>query len=1118
MSRESGPGVVDAPRDSPASNPSGTVTLPDPTAAHLSRIDDAVAARTRKLYESIDREILGSLRTAFADAAHAHREALERCALDRAGSDSEDGGPAGLARHLEGYRSDVRTRVLEPLAASMAQLDPGDAIPSRLETLRGDLRALAGGVPDEVGRPEPRALYDPTPRDGRWTRMRKATVRFRRGVRRFTWVLARTPRRLIGQTIPPPPARIQHVPLAQLVEYHVGVRVPVALNPFHDRTLLHLGRVVAGVERAAARWTRTLLDVESRVDRASFHRPESLLAIFQPESVPKPETLGSSAAQEASESEDDDDPRAALDRAVEGLSSALEVGSRLAIEAGFLTEVEDQLSLAATTLARDVEAAGSFMLRMSNRVPTLEQHRTPFQIRCERWRAWHRQATARVQLIERITWLRGELVCLEAALGESVGDVVSRVLEEFQSAAGLLRQLGAEADRMFADATGSGDSSVASAFVAEITGRATRGLAERLLDPLRERSPARATVAEGVDAVDRLVDLVARAPETLTIHVIPERADAEPDVRAPERDVRLREICRSSIDALLVEDLRHSVDPVAAFLEGAEAAANEIPTIIHYNLDAALEELGTAETSDGSDFLDHPRELTVTGLTRAADQLDAAVRGAPAAVDQFVGAAFETYRRGWSRVRDRALVEARVQEELMDLRTRVVGSLRALADTLESRYRLASRALRRLVRRGGRRARKLLELGQTAVGASQVSDREAEKTLEELAGLERLIDSLPLVYRRLFSFQPVSDRALLEGRDSDLTWIRQRYERWQPSVGSPLIITGAAGSGMTSFLKVIPEVLEDSSAAYVEIGERIRDESVAARVIGEALGFASSSTTLAALAERILREPTPERPRVVTVDRLEHTFLRAPGASALIGRLLAFMSRTAPRVLWIGAMVDQAWQIVEKTEGRASGLPQRHQLDPIDRTELQSLILGRHRRSGLPLVFEDPAENPLLRRRLRRALDEEERQSVLKEHFFDRLHRLSNQNIRLALYYWLRSTVFHADRGIVRIQPLQPLSFGFLEQLEMPETFTLKALLQHATLTLDEHDQVFRVSREESFEVFSTLHKSLLIETEGAVGSGNDGEPAIDEHRRYRIRPLLTGPVEQFLRDKNIVH
>jgi hypothetical protein len=132
---------------------------------------------------------------------------------------------------------------------------------------------------------------------------------------------------------------------------------------------------------------------------------------------------------------------------------------------------------------------------------------------------------------------------------------------------------------------------------------------------------------------------------------------------------------------------------------------------------------------------------------------------------------------------------------------------------------------------------------------------------------------------------------------------------------------------------------------------------------------------------------------------------------------------------------------------------------------------------------------------------------------------MSAPNVMLALFYWLKSIQLDEEKQLINVLPARALSFGFLSQFELNHAFSLKAFLEHATLTLAEHSEIFNMSEEESLEIFEALGNRLLIQpVEEQPPSSRIEFSTIDEQARYRIRPLLIQPVTQFLRGKNIVY
>ena len=106
------------------------------------------------------------------------------------------------------------------------------------------------------------------------------------------------------------------------------------------------------------------------------------------------------------------------------------------------------------------------------------------------------------------------------------------------------------------------------------------------------------------------------------------------------------------------------------------------------------------------------------------------------------------------------------------------------------------RLLRRYLSRG-------VQVGGTIVGGQGQQGVESVRSIKELADVSSLTDRLPLVYQRLFTFEPLTDGSLLRGRASELAEGIAQWRQWEFEEGVPLIVTGRQGSGITSFLNVL---------------------------------------------------------------------------------------------------------------------------------------------------------------------------------------------------------------------------------------------------------------------------------------------------------------------------
>jgi hypothetical protein len=186
---------------------------------------------------------------------------------------------------------------------------------------------------------------------------------------------------------------------------------------------------------------------------------------------------------------------------------------------------------------------------------------------------------------------------------------------------------------------------------------------------------------------------------------------------------------------------------------------------------------------------------------------------------------------------------------------------------------------------------------------------------------------------------------------------------------------------------------------------------------------------------------------------------------------------------------------------------------------VESLIINRHRRSGMTLQFVEPKDaSALMRQRLKRAKTPEQFQSLLREDFFDRLWRASGQNVMLALYYWIRSAEFDEENSALTVRSLVPLRFDYLNDLTLDHAFTLKAFFLHKTLSLADHSRIFNTSAADSTVILESLLNSYFIEEVPLAERTANADYHVKKHAVYRLRPLILHPVTSFLQSKNIIY
>ncbi len=616
-------------------------------------------------------------------------------------------------------------------------------------------------------------------------------------------------------------------------------------------------------------------------------------------------------------------------------------------------------------------------------------------------------------------------------------------------------------------------------------------------------------------------------PEALVVHPVPA---AGVTVRRPGRAgvaVPLRALAAGAFNSLWRGRLRALAAIVPTSMRRVLAVVAELREVAAYGYEAALQEL-----AEGAEWVAGPE--SANGM--AADGL------------QRAEALF---------ARARAIVREAVEEAAAGARAEFAAAVkglyrRATADPLGARWLdLRSRLAARMAR--GRtswrdRAKRVAELGMgvgagvrgrlwpvrraLGIGADEAS--RAALRDQTRAAAEDVAATLPVLYRRLFSLEPVTDPRLLAGRAEALATLGASCERWKRERNGSVMVIAQPGAGVTSFLNVASRSLAEALPGGIRkvVRDGCREEAPLAALLGGWLGVGPAAD-LDELAVAVLGADEGRLPGFVILEGIEHLHLRVPGGGRLFERVADFAAKSSPKIFWVLSMAASAWQLARKRSPTCVSDLDRIELAELGVGELRGAILARHRLSGIPLRFAQPVGGrQMLMRRVRGIAGPARNRQFTESDYFQRLHRASLGSIRNALLHWLRSADFRSVEGTLLVRPLAASTIS-LAALETDQAFALKALLDHGSLTACEYGAVARLEDTVVRHRFRALAELNLIEAvpgtgegewtqhqeAGAVAIAEAGEgAAAGREARYRIRPFMVGVVANHLRSANILH
>jgi hypothetical protein len=635
-------------------------------------------------------------------------------------------------------------------------------------------------------------------------------------------------------------------------------------------------------------------------------------------------------------------------------------------------------------------------------------------------------------------------------------------------------------------------------------------------EPVMTVLPEEEIVTEILDGgaksmAEALSAMVRQAPEELLL-TDPEVAVHARRRKVETRAVPMRQLARQSFDVLRIERIRLSTKGLEEGVERLRRNLDELQNVSRFAFDSALQAL---DREGEQEAMEHAPQLVGDAIKNIADSL----RQEVSEVEQMYLATGDLLDAevadGALGLIDRVVAEG-VQAKMLAAQSRLTEVWAWTSERWGPRATRGVRWLRHYGKVGRRLWRKAYRASSRIFAGATGEDVASARSMRLLADARTMMRELPPVYQRLFTLESLSGPTLLVGRDQELADIVARWKRFETGDAGCVVLRGRPGCGISSFLSAVERQVteEGATTATVRPEARVTDEREWVAQLASALGLPAAES-LVELAGQIRTAESGALPRLVTVDNLEHLFLRVPGGVDLVDRTLSFMTETETHVLWIGAMTSSAWQQVAVTIPNAIAQMDGTELAPLEPLAMRSAIVLRHRRSGLTLQYSEPKDSRrLLKRKLRRATTPEAVRSVLADDFFDQLSKTSSGHLRLALFQWLQSCDFSQDSLVIR-PPVRP-DFSSLDSLTLTQAFTLKAFLEHRTLTLAEHDEIFRISRSQSTQIMESLMNRRLLT---AVGEDFPEETLErDAERRYRIHHLLVGAVVSHLRGRNIVH
>ena len=352
---------------------------------------------------------------------------------------------------------------------------------------------------------------------------------------------------------------------------------------------------------------------------------------------------------------------------------------------------------------------------------------------------------------------------------------------------------------------------------------------------------------------------------------------------------------------------------------------------------------------------------------------------------------------------------------------------------------------------------------------------------------------LPAVYRRLFRIEPVEDARFLVGRQRELQAFEDALGLWRHGRPVSVILTGQRGSGKTSLLNCLDDQLDSFTVARGSFRERLLKAEEMDAFLHQLLQLDPS--------EDLIRQLLKGEPRIVIIEEMERTFLRHVGGYGAIRRLQNIIQATGRQVMWVLAINEVSYNFLCSAVSISQGFTHRMKTAVANRKDLKQAIMVRHELSGLRLRFSSRFERPSRWRDLSQRLNKGQDPETV---FFERLASQSRGVYRTALEVWL-GAIEACEGGILYMRQISELTLDdIVAELDTSDLFSLVAILQHGSLTLQEHSQIFALNLESSAGQLEELVSRELLEEDPV-------------HIGLRVRPEAMPVVKEALFRRNLL-
>ncbi len=518
-------------------------------------------------------------------------------------------------------------------------------------------------------------------------------------------------------------------------------------------------------------------------------------------------------------------------------------------------------------------------------------------------------------------------------------------------------------------------------------------------------------------------------------------------------------------------------------LQEIQNRIEEIPEIIDYSL---LTSLNFAEEKKNSE---EAEKIGLEGVKRAENKL----KDLKSMIEDFIReettqfmASIQTLAEHLSEITDNEsalqikirIAKARAIEASKEFKRKIIGHFKNFIPEIRQ---LISRFLD-FLKESSNRIRKQFSLDdQKHYISTDVSDY--------LTETEKAIDRLPFIYQRLFKPEALTTFELFTDRPEELEKIKTAYTRWKAGKFAPTAIIGEKGWGKTSLINRFLKL----KITTEEIVRFLPDPSMKVEDLYEAI---LAKTTF---KDNGNGDHTSPR-KIIVLDGLERLFEARINGFQVMLNLLQHISESNAHLFWIITCHLHSWQYLDKTLAISDYFGYHIKLSDFSNEALMRTIERRHNISGYRLLFlPETQKKSLISFKKQSDFGD---QKVLREEYFNRMHKIVKGNLAQAFLFWMRSTA-HVTEDSVYIEYLSSEYFNFLGSMSDKKLMILKFIVLQNGLDSRKFSVLLRLPEEKGRLLLDQLYDDGIL---------------VRKDDLYNINPIIYRQVIEQLYLLNILH